>query len=172
MGGENCFLLVIYGFCINKVLYSTSHSLTMFIGQRAWWVLQNKVSLSFSLSEYFLGIGSLVYSKFWHAARNPNDRIRFFLKKRSLLQTLGKWVKFRPKIGLFKFYWKRLVFDFYWIYNENLCHLLCFCTWCMFGKKVFPEIWAKMLSVNQIAVFLNERNLPNKSIKKPDFFAC
>ena len=28
----------------------------------------------------------------------------------------------------------------------------------MFGKNLLPEIWAKMLSDNQIAVFLNERN--------------
>ena len=26
----------------------------------------------------------------------------------------------------------------------------------MFGKNLVPEIWAKMLSANQIAVFLNE----------------
>ena len=35
----------------------------------------------------------------------------------------------------------------------------------MFGENLFPEIWAKMLSVNQIALFLKERNLQNKSMK-------
>ena len=35
----------------------------------------------------------------------------------------------------------------------------------MFGKNPVPEIWVKKLSANQIAVFLNERNLPNKSMK-------
>ena len=35
----------------------------------------------------------------------------------------------------------------------------------MFGKNLVPEICAKILSVNQIAVFLNERNLQNKSVK-------
>ena len=35
----------------------------------------------------------------------------------------------------------------------------------MFGKNLVPEISAKMLSANQIAVFLNERNLQNKSMK-------
>ena len=35
----------------------------------------------------------------------------------------------------------------------------------MFGKNLVPEIWAKMLSANQITVFLNERNLQNKSMK-------
>ena len=28
----------------------------------------------------------------------------------------------------------------------------------MFSKNLLPEIWAKMLSDNQTAVFLNERN--------------
>ena len=38
-----------------------------------------------------------------------------------------------------------------------------------FGKNLSPKIWAKMLSSNQIAVFLKERNLQNKSMKLPDF---
>ena len=32
----------------------------------------------------------------------------------------------------------------------------------MFGKNLVPEIWAKMLSANQIAVFLKERNIRKK----------
>ena len=32
------------------------------------------------------------------------------------------------------------------------------------GKNIFPEIWAKMLSANQIAGFLNQL-LQNKSMK-------
>ena len=39
----------------------------------------------------------------------------------------------------------------------------------MFRKNLAPEIWAEMFSANQIAVFLQERNLQNKSIKYPDF---
>ena len=35
----------------------------------------------------------------------------------------------------------------------------------MFGKNLVPETWAKILSANHIAVFLNERNLQNKSMK-------
>ena len=31
----------------------------------------------------------------------------------------------------------------------------------MFGKNFVPEIWAKMLSANQIAVFLNEKFIFN-----------
>ena len=32
-----------------------------------------------------------------------------------------------------------------------------------------PEIWAKMLSVNQIAGFFNQPYIQNKSVKYPDF---
>ena len=35
----------------------------------------------------------------------------------------------------------------------------------MFGKNLVPEIWAKILSSNQIAVFLNKQNRLN-------LFAC
>ena len=35
----------------------------------------------------------------------------------------------------------------------------------MFGKNLLLEIWAEMLSANQIAVCLKEQNLQNKSMK-------
>ena len=35
----------------------------------------------------------------------------------------------------------------------------------MFGKNLVPEIWTKTLSANQIAIFVKEQNLWNKSIK-------
>ena len=35
----------------------------------------------------------------------------------------------------------------------------------MFGKNFVPEIWAKILSANQTAAFLNEQILQNKSLK-------
>ena len=35
----------------------------------------------------------------------------------------------------------------------------------MFGKNLVPEIWAKMLSASQIAVFLNDWNLQIKSFE-------
>ena len=78
--------LVLYGFYSNKSLYSGSPLFTMFIGPAAVvrQVLQKRVCPSFPLSGCFLGIGSLVFSKIWHGARNPNelveDRTRFFLK--------------------------------------------------------------------------------------------
>ena len=53
-------------------------------------------------------------------------------------------------------------------YNKNLCYLLCSRTYSIFGKNV-PEVWAKMLSVSQTSVFLNERYLQNNSMKQPDF---
>ena len=47
-------------------------------------VLQNGVCPSFPLSGCFPGIGSLVFSKFWHVARNSNevvcDRTGFYRK--------------------------------------------------------------------------------------------
>ena len=42
----------------------------------------------------------------------------------------------------------------------------------MFGKNLVPEIWAKMLSASQIAVFLNDWNLQIKSFEIALFFAC
>ena len=35
----------------------------------------------------------------------------------------------------------------------------------MFGKIVIPEIWAKMFSANQVAGFINQPYLENKSVK-------
>ena len=83
-------------------------------------VLWNRVSLSyhltfclsfclfFHLSGHFLGIVSLVFSKFWYGARNPievvNDRVGFSRKK-----------IFAPKIGKMDKKWsKSLVFRVYW----------------------------------------------------------
>ena len=71
-----------YGFCSNKDLYLASLSFTMFIGPVAVarWFLQKRVCPSFHLSGYFLGIGSLAFTK--GGATNPNevvhDRTRFF----------------------------------------------------------------------------------------------
>ena len=66
-------------------------------------VLQNRVCpsfrLSFGLSAHFLGIVSLVFSKFWHSARNPYEVVRdswiFWKMDR-------KWAKNR----VFWIYWK------------------------------------------------------------------
>ena len=77
-GGEHFYSLVMYGFCGKKTLYSASLSLTVFIGAAAVArrVLQNRVCPSFPLSGCFFGIGSIVFFKFWHGARNSNDAVR------------------------------------------------------------------------------------------------
>ena len=54
------------------------------------------------------------------------------------------------------------------MYNENL-YLLCSCTNPIFGKIFVTEIWAKMISANQIAGFFNQPYLHNKSMKWPNF---
>ena len=60
----------------------------------------------------FSRIVSLVFSKFWHGARNPyevvGDRARFSWKKIFLPQKLGKWTKNGPKTGFLRIYWKLL----------------------------------------------------------------
>ena len=135
-GGKHCFSLVIYKFCGNKALYWAILLFTMFFGPAAvaQQALQNRVCPSFSLSECFLGIGSLVFSKFWHGARNPNevvpDRTRFVLEKFLLRQTLGTWVKIVPKIELFFEFIKKISLQFSQnlFYNANLYYLLRFCT--------------------------------------------
>ena len=55
------------------------------------------------------------------------------------------------------------------VHSESLYYVLYFSTNLIFVKTLLPEIWAKMLSVNQIAGFLNQLYLQNKQLKKPDF---
>ena len=122
---------------------------------------------SFRLYGCFLGIVPLIFSKFWHGARIPCEvvrgRFRFSGK-------MGKWAQNEPKTGFFQFIGKfGRLFLLNLSYNENLYYLLCSCSSLIFGKKIFPEIWAKMFSANQIAGFFNQPYLPNKSMKQPDF---
>ena len=60
---------------------------------------------------------------------------------------------------------KNLVISFYWICSimKTYC-LLCSCTNPVFGKIFVPGVWAKMFSANQIAQFLNQPFLQNKSL--------
>ena len=89
-----------------------------------------------------------------------------FPEKKFLPPKLGKWTK----SGLFKFIEK---FCHYFLLNlfcnQNFYHLLCSSTNPIFGKIFVTEIWAKMLSANQIAKFFNQPYHQNKSIKKPDY---
>lgn len=67
-----------------------------------------------------------------------------------------------------------IVFSLYFLlnflYNGNWYYLLCSCLSPIYGKHLATEIWAEMLSANQMAGLLNQLYLQNKLIKKPDFF--
>ena len=92
-------------------------------------VLWNRVCLSFCpsalLSRCFLG--SLLFSKFWHGARNlyqvVHDRARFSWKK-IFPQKLGKWTKNGPKTGFFNLFYK-FVITFYWSYAIMKIYIIC-----------------------------------------------
>lgn len=98
------------------------------------------VSLSIRTSRRFPGIGSIVFSKFWHDVRNQyelrRDKARFFKKF------------FCPKIGenrpkhFFEFIEKlRHQFFLSMIYNESLHGLLYYGTNTVFRKNLFVEIY-------------------------------
>ena len=65
-----------------------------------------EVFLSIFLSGPFLGIGPLVFSKFWKGVKNPYEvvlaRARFFPKK-NILVPWGKCAQNGPKIGFCEF---------------------------------------------------------------------
>ena len=114
----------IYGFCNNKALYSASPSITKFIGPAAVArrILHNTVCPSFPLPWCFLGTGSLVFSKFWHGARNSNDVARDRTRKKIFFcpntEKMKKWV------FLIYFYWICSVMKIYFIcyvFVNNLC---------------------------------------------------
>ena len=68
---------------------------------------------------------------------------------------LKKWAKNGLKTGFFEFIGKCSHYFFQNLfYNESLYYLLYSCTNLIFGKNLVREIWARMLSVNQIAGFL------------------
>ena len=85
---------------------------------------------------------------------------------------LGKLVlsKIGPKTGFFEFKEKfGHSFSPNLFYNEIFYYLLCSCTNPLFGKDLISEIYAKILSVSQIAEFLNELFLQSKSMKQRHF---
>ena len=58
------------------------------------------ILLSICLSGCFLGIKSLVFSKFWHIVKNPYEdeyNIAGSLEGKHLPQNLGKWTKYETK---------------------------------------------------------------------------
>ena len=95
-----------YGFWSNKAFYSESLLFAMFIVPAVvpGWVLQNGFCPSFPVSGCFLGIESIVFSKFWDSARNPNNFVHhrtIFLEKLLLLQARAKRDKIEPKTEFF-----------------------------------------------------------------------
>ena len=103
----------------------------------------------------FLGMVSLVFSKFWHGARNPSEVERgsagFFKKKKKRED--------RPKMdrrqGFFEINENLChLFLLNLLYNENLYYLLCFCTNPIFGKILVSEIWPKCSQPVRLKDFL------------------
>ena len=73
-----------------------------------------------------------------------------------------------PKIGLFGFIEKfSHCFFLNLVYKESSYYLLYTCANPILGRNLVPEIWAKMLSANQIAGFLNWQYL---NLLKNDLF--
>ena len=68
-----------------------------------------------------------------------------------------------PKIGFLGFIGKFSNF-LNLVYEESSYYLLYSCTNPIRGKNLVPEIWAKMLSVNQTAGFLNRLYLQHAKI--------
>ena len=87
-----------------------------------------------------------------------HDRARIFSKKNVFLNVPNLW--FFEVIEKFGHY-------FFWnlIYNESLYFLLCSCTNLISWNKSVLKKWAKILSTNQIARFLNLLYLQNKMMK-------
>ena len=123
---------------------------------------------SFRLSGRFLRIASLVFSKFWHGARNPYEVVRNrarFSRKKIFAQKIDQWTKNGQKKEFFEFI---EIFCFILLnlfFNDNLYYLLCCCANPILMKISVPEIWAKMFSANQIARFFNQPYLQNQSMK-------
>ena len=129
------------------------------------------VNPSVLLSGSFLGIGSLFFFfETLHGVRGLCAVVRdsriFFLIFFYFCTKSGKnW----PKIGFIGFIGKFSHCIFLnLVYKEISYYLLYSCTNPMLGKNLVPEIWAKMLSANQIAGFLNWLYLQKIEMKSPD----
>ena len=90
----------------------------------------------------------------------------FSEKKFFLPQNWEKGPKMGQNQGFFNLL-ENLVINFLLnlIFNGNVYYWLRSYTNPIFGKNFVPEIWAKMFSANQIAVFFNQPYLQNKLMK-------
>ena len=108
---------------------------------------------SFSLSRCILGIGLLLFCKFWHGAGNPCEVVhdsQSFWKKLVFPQKQGKGAICS------------IIKSFYYLLHTYANPI--------FGKNLVSEIQAKMLSASQIAGVLNQSYILNKVMKWADFF--
>ena len=140
----------------------------------AWRVLWNSVCLSFCQSFCLAGTFTwncfIVFSKFWHGARNLYgilcDKAWFSWKKKICYKNWANGPKMCQKQGFLSLL-KNLVSHFYWVCSVMKIYFIC----CVpaqipyLGKFIVPEIWAKIFSANQIARFFNQPYLQNKSMK-------
>ena len=116
--------------------------------------------MSFRLSGRFLGIVSLVFSKFWHPARNPYEVVRDRGGFSGNFFVFRKWTKNRPKTRFLKFL-KNLVIIFYWICSIMKIDLFAvflhkfhvwenFCSWDI-GLNVLSQSDCRIFLINHIS---------------------
>ena len=104
---------------------------------------------SFHLSGNFNETVSLIFSKFWHGARNSYEVVRDragFSGKIFFVYKSGKIGPKRAKNRAFSI-WSLILaeFDLQWKFTLFLCS----CRNPIFRKGFVPEIWTKIFSVNQ-----------------------
>ena len=133
-----------------------------------WWEPERSydgfVRSSVCSSGRFLRIGSLVFLNFGMLLKTRLKWCVTAIFFRNFFFFTSKWAK-GPKIGFFKIIEKFGHFFLNLFYNESLYYLLCSCANPIFGKNLVLEIWVKILSTNQIAEFLYQQYLQNKSMK-------
>ena len=85
--------------------------------------------LSFHLSGHFLGIVSLVFSKFWHNARNPYEvvcvRAGFSRKIFFTPQNCKNGPKMGQRRGILNIL-KNFVINFHWICSVTKIYIICY----------------------------------------------
>ena len=132
------------------------------------------ILLSLSLSGSFLGIVSLVFSKFWHGARNLHEvvhnRARFLEKKNFCPQDWENGPRMGQNMVFFNFL-KNLIINVCWICSKIyiMCSVPAQIPYLV--KVLFMRYGAKCSQPMRLQDFLifNQPYLQNKSVKQPDF---